>query len=391
MGQYFRRLSLSLLSLWLSACSGNAIPLAPETPTPAVTPVLAGQVITAEHVVNLTELTKLSTEGAGPVTALMFTPDVQTLWVVYAREGALRQWGLSDGALLLTLNVYPVGLGGAAFDRTGTLLATGAGAEWEAHISDYDYWGWDVWDISRGQIAKQMDRYDPSVPLHRQLGILSDDILLSPDGRWVLEISVGADERVWQYKSFFTYGLATKQVGVIYHNAGREPEEDDFDVIAFDALGEFFAAADEAGKVAIYPFQPPEYPKVAQAIIEKPGKELGPRPLALAFDPRRRWLAGVRGTELVVWDLQSSKSKRQLEASVGESAGLTAGLAFDPSGNLLGVGTANGWQLWDVNEKQLIAEGTGVEVYAVTFSPDGRLFAWGDSSGAVHIWGVADQ
>ncbi|MEK7784038.1 MAG: WD40 repeat domain-containing protein, partial [Chloroflexota bacterium] len=37
---------------------------------------------------------------------------------------------------------------------------------------------------------------------------------------------------------------------------------------------------------------------------------------------------------------------------------------------------------------ELVASGTDVEVYAVAFSPDGRLFAWGDASGVVHVWGV---
>jgi WD40 repeat protein len=37
-----------------------------------------------------------------------------------------------------------------------------------------------------------------------------------------------------------------------------------------------------------------------------------------------------------------------------------------------------------------VAQGTG-QVYAVTFSPDGRLFAWGDANGVVHLWGVPEK
>jgi WD40 repeat protein len=210
---------------------------------------------------------------------------------------------------------------------------------------------------------------------------------MSPDGDWVLMISTSADRSLEGFKSFSTYGMAGDQGSEGYINLVRKREEDDFDVIAFDVQGEFFAAADEAGKVAVFPFRPPKYPRQAQAILEKPGP-LGPRPLALAFDPRRRWLAGVRGDELIVWNLQSLRYERQLEASVGHIAGLTASLAFDPSGELLGVGTANGWQMWNVKEKQLVTQGTDVRVYAVGFSPDGRLFAWGDANGVVHLWGI---
>lgn len=375
---------LSLLCLVFSACGD--VPLAYESPMPAVTPVLTAQAITPENVARLTETAHLAVDNAGPVASLTFTPDMQTLLVAYAREGMLRHWRLADGSLLRTLDVHPVEFGGAAFDAAGKLLATSAGVEWEAHKLEDKYLGWQVWDVQTGSLIKQLGKTNDSI-LTREL---YPDILLSPDGHWVLMVSASADRGLRGLKDLFMYGMATEQVGDAYVNFARKPEEDDFDVIAFDAQGEFFAAADESGKVAIYPFHPPTYPKQAQAVIEKPSV-LGPQPLALAFDPRRRWLAAVRGKELIVWNLQSPQHERQFTASTGEDSGLTASLAFDPSGNLLGVGTANGWQIWNVKGKQFIVQGTGVEAYAVTFSPDGRLFAWGDTEGIVHLWSIPEK
>jgi len=343
--------------------------------------------VTAESVTNLAEVLRLTSDDTGPIASLMFTPDVQTLLAVYAHEGKLRHWKLTDGTMTTTLEVYPVGLGGAAFDASGTMLVTSAGAEWEEHVRDDEYLGWQVWNVQNGEVIKQGGKYYDSF-LTRSL---IPDILLKRDGSWALMIRISPAEDQINLKSFFIDGVMIDQTGDGYYDFSRKPEQDDFDVIAFDAQSEFFAAADEAGKVAIYAFRPPDYPRLPEAVIEKPGKELGPRPLALAFDPKRRWLAGVRGIDLIVWDLRSFGYQRQIEATVGDIAGITASLAFDPSGTLLGVGTANGWQIWDVNEKKLVAEGTGVEVYAVAFSPDGRLFAWGDLSGVVHVWGIPDK
>jgi hypothetical protein len=51
------------------------------------------------------------------------------------------------------------------------------------------------------------------------------------------------------------------------------------------------------------------------------------------------------------------------------------------------VGTTSGWQLWSVGNKKLLLENERA-TFAVTFSPDGRLFAWGDTEGDIHLWGV---
>jgi WD40 repeat protein len=384
MGKHSKTILFSLLCLAFSACSN--IPAAGEAPMPVVTPALTIQAITVKNAARLTEVSLLATDDAGPVAALAFAPDMQTLLVAYGSEGKLRHWQLADGGLLRTLDVCPVGLGGAAFDSAGTLLATSAGAEWEAHRFDDEYLGWQVWDVRTGSIVEQFGKtYDSALTR-----TLNPDILLSPDGHWVLRIRTSADKSLDGFSSLSIWGLVTEQTSGVYINFDRRPEEDDFDVLAFDVQGEFFAAADESGKVAVFSFRPPQYPKQAQAVIEEPS-DLGSRPLALAFDSRRRWLAGIRSTELIVWDLQSPWYERRLEASLGDVVGLTASLAFDPSGTLLGVGSANGWQIWNIEDKQLVAQGTDVEVYAVMFSPDGCLFAWGGANGLVHLWGIPDN
>ncbi len=381
-----RYLRLLLLGLCLTGC-GDGFPTAFPLPTPAAIAPLGTRVMTVETIHELEEIDSLSDKDAGTVAGLLFTPDLQTLLAVYTNEGRLRHWQLASGKVTKLFDVQPVGLGAVAFDATGMMLATGGGADWEDHLNNDHYVGWRVWDVNTGDVIKGTN-YEVFERLgHRQF---IPDIVLRPDGRYVTMISASPDLELRSLKSFFTVGVTISQTGDLFVNFSRAPEEDDFDVIALDTRGEFLVAADEMGKVAIYPYEPPKYPEKPRAVVEKAGVR-GARPLALAFDASRHWLARVRGTEIIVWDLQKWNYQRQLEGSVGDLSGISASLAFDPSGTLLGVGTANGWQIWNVDKGKLLLEQTGVEVYAVTFSPDGRLFAWGDGSGVVHIWGIPDK
>ena len=43
--------------------------------------------------------------------------------------------------------------------------------------------------------------------------------------------------------------------------------------------------------------------------------------------------------------------------------------------------------MWAVERREKVLEGREGS-YAVAFSPDGRLLAWGDLEGRVHLWGI---
>jgi WD40 repeat protein len=281
--------------------------------------------------------------------------------------------------------MHPIFLGATTFDAQASLVASSAGPDWENHLWDDRYLGWQVWNIQTGELVLQMGKKDENLPIRA----FYSDIVLSPDGQWILTVGTSSDRDLREMKSLYLCGVWNHQGAGMYVDLGRRPEQDDWDVLAFDAQGEFFAAADESGQVAVFSFDPPHYPAYAHTIVEASGQH-GARPLAVAFDSERHWLARIRGTTLQVWDLQAFRYPHQLEVSTGGQAGLTAGVVFDPSGQLLAVATVNGWQIWDVGEKKQLAGQTGVEVYAIAFSPDGRLFAWGDTAGVVHVWGIRE-
>jgi WD40 repeat protein len=386
MRHYIKISSFLFLACWLTACGG--IPSAGRLQSLQSTPVYNTQEITAENIANITEFAQFSENNAGEVAAITFTPDMQTLLAAYAGEGVLRHWSLKDSDLELTTDIHPVNPGAVSFDGTGSKLVTAAGWAWEAHKLNDDYLGSRVWDTKTGNLILRdgQNRFTPGSLDGIRIVI---DAIISPDGKWLLESEASAGEDVNNFKHFFQVEVATGQLGTFLVDFSRHREEDDFDVIAFDFQGEFFAAAGETGEVDIFRFNPPEYPAKPFDTIEEPG-QVGDRPLALAFDQQRQWLARVKGNTLTIWNLRSNSYKHQLDVSIGEAVGPTASLAFNPSGTLLGVGTANGWQIWDVKNRVLLAENTDAEVYAVAFSPDGRLFACGDALGVINIWGISE-
>jgi WD40 repeat protein len=381
---------LVTVCLGVIACASNKpphrIPLATSAPVIATSTVIS-EVLTPKNVERLKEVQHLAVDDAGPVAALAFSPDQQTLLVAHSGEGVLRRWMLADADLLATLNLAPFGLGGTSFDADGTLFATSAGAEWETHRFDEAYKDYSVWNTQTGEAV---------IASSEGSEVLYPEIQISPDGYWFFRIGVDEDGILQHDKPIWSSGVQRGGMLTTLHlGIDPAPEEFDYDVLVFDMQGDYFAAANEAGKVAVYRFDkanphgPPGEVDYAFVVIEPSNlNTLGPVPLALGFDPTRHWLARVRGKELVVWDLQSDDYQRHMEGSVGDVIGISASLAFNPTGDLLGVGTANGWQIWNVETGELLASVSDVEVYAVMFSPDGRLFVWGDSLGIVHIWGV---
>jgi WD40 repeat protein len=166
------------------------------------------------------------------------------------------------------------------------------------------------------------------------------------------------------------------------------------EAVAFDSTGDYVAMSSTSGSVRVEQWEPGQLSPSEQlnhtVRLEEPkipyaGKGPLRNPLAIAFDPTRRWLASIMSGTLSVYDLGAMR--RAWETDLGDP-GPAAALAFDPTGNLLAVGSLYGWQIWDVSNKKQLLDTRGVPVYALGFSPDGRLFAFGDARGTVHVWGT---
>jgi WD40 repeat protein len=219
--------------------------------------------------------------------------------------------------------------------------------------------------------------------------MLYNRLVLSPSGEWLLTIVTSDADVLGNMKNITTVWVEGSRGWCGGGNLDRIPEEDDFDVVAFDAAGAMYAASDQTGQVRLWDFRPDACPVQGRSVED--GGPVGDVPLALAFDPSRRWLARVRGTDLTIWDLSTWGYPHQLHTQVGAVSGEYAALEFDPSGTLLAVGTTEGWQIWDVAGRRMLLESKEGSVYAVTFSADGRLFAYGDTHGIIHVLGVPSE
>ncbi len=359
---------LLLLALLVGACQSSRqhIALTPK-PTPVLTPVYSTIPLTSDNIRNMVELAHLSDGASGLVAGLIFTSDGQDLLAFYSEEeGVLRHWRLAGNVLSSTVRVGSVGLTAVAFDEQARFLATGAGKLAPATQADYSasFNGARLWDTQSG---RRVFDTDPA-------GLPAVDVVLSSDGRWLVEVGSGGLD-VWN-----TNTKRKVLALVIGGEIKADHTRTSITAAAIDQTGTWIASANDGGTVDI---SDRNGDTIWMGHIDDGGV-----PLALAFNAARTRLAAVTTKSLVVWDLQAWIEGVKI-FSQPLSVNPLASLVFNPDDTLLAIGTSNGWQIWSVAVGKLLIENKE-PTYAVAFSPDGRLFAWGDTKGVVHIWGVKE-
>jgi len=110
---------------------------------------------------------------------------------------------------------------------------------------------------------------------------------------------------------------------------------------------------------------------------------------SMVFSPDGSTLAtGHYDGEIRLWNAQTGELRQVLA-----TGGVVESLAFNPDGSLLASGEGTGSnqvRLWDIEIGQLvrILESHEHPVVSLAFSPDGRLLASGSFDGTVWLWGV---
>ncbi len=158
------------------------------------------------------------------------------------------------------------------------------------------------------------------------------------------------------------------------------------DSIAFSRSGQTLAAGMADGTIKIW-----------QADSGREWKENFPRHslavTALVYSPDGTTIAsGSKDKTIKVWRLQRPEVGRVLH-NFTEHQDLISSLAFSPDGQILVSSSIDRTiKIWDLRSGgllQSISVGTGVEVYEVAISPDGRILASGNNR-EIKLWNLPD-
>ena len=285
---------------------------------------------------------------------MAFSPDGQVV-ATGARDGIVRLWQVSDGALLHTLEGHTRSVSGIAFFRDGTLLISSAR---DSTVG--------IWQVSDGTLLSWLKE--------DVRGILS--LALSPDDSMVALGSFGA-VRVWEVDTEIFTLIDSQEYPGSYVNS-----------LAFSPDGAVLAIAlsDDTVWLRRIPDGKP---------LLRLGGHTG-KMLSLALSPDGRYLAtGGDDNILNLWQLDE-KRKGEFEAQhilTLQHPNWVKSLAFFPDGTMLASGTLDGEvRLWGVPDGDLlkILYTPWYRVMSVAFSPDGRTLASVTSGGDLRLWRIAE-
>ncbi len=362
-------------------------------------------VINPKNVTNMIEI--FATQRGWrrkPIAAIAVSPNNKRLFLTRAgASGIIQIWSLTDGTLIKEIDVGPVSVTGTSFRADGQFLGLTSGqTELTMNDSGYatDLSGVIVVNSTTGVVEAEFGSGFRGV--REKDGQLWSGITLSPDGIWLITGDEGGS-------SF--WDLVEKK-GRSGSAVGRRST-----AATFNSKSDRAAITYEGGEFELLDVQFNSDTDWNVSLQKKLGA-VDEVPLDLAFSPDDTWLAHLSHTKLILFNLKEidkildpgyvawSKDAdidyqaelERLDAQMKQiyqnlfvkdvEPGPAGALAFNPASNLLAVGTSTGWQIWDVEQQELLIEHDADGVYALTFSPDGKWFAWGDANGTVHLWAV---
>ena len=350
-------------------------------------------------------------EGKLATFALAFSPDGKILATGDARQegktltsSVIHLWDVSSGRELRQFRGHLFGTNQLAFSPDGKrLLSSGGGGP--IH----------VWDVATGEEALPFAEHTSYV----------NSVAHSPDGRLVAtggldgmirlweplsdkpahQLPDGHHQRVWQVafapdgQTLLSYG---NDGSIRFWDvaAGRETrklqiwtDERPPGSFALSPDGRTLAVWRKNGAVALLDAATGEERRLLKGSAEQGG--------TICFSPDGRLLAVLslaRNADTGLVQLWDAASGRELHKwTVARPARIT----FSPDGRTLAMGGTDYFLPAGVSERTFHAWDTATgqdqpfratqpaRVFSVTFSPDGRMLAWGDGAGYVTLWDVA--
>jgi WD40 repeat protein len=259
-----------------------------------------------------------------------------------------------------------------AFSPDGRTLAAG----WHAGLVS-------LWDVTRPDDVKP-------VGAPRVLGcpdVFSHRIAFSPDGRTLAAGNQNTTVSLWN---------TVDPDNPAPRGAPLTGPEDPVNAVAFSPDGRTLAAGDSGGTVTLWDTADPNRPvRLRKSLTGANGSIF-----SLVFSPDGHTLAAAGDNELgsiALWDISDPAHPDAKPGISHSDTSSVASLAFSRDGTMLAAGGdgSNGsvgpWSTTDpgVRIGQRIDQPTATSTW-VTFSPDGRTLATGNSRGTVTLWNATD-
>lgn len=308
-------------------------------------------------------------ENAGPVGALAFSPDGQTL-LTGASAGILRLWDVASRTPLA-----PPLLGHTDFITSAAFSPDGL------HFASTDngsnrllLWRLTPYTTFSLPLGAGRTTSDPGIDGSAQ-------VVFSPDGTWVATGNCAGEILLWNLNT-------ARQARPLSPPPGSTPPHDCVRSLAFSADGQWLGEGFESGTVLVWSLSGAGAPAPAISYRRSGSQDI----IGVALSPDGQYVASTTlgDSRTMLVDTQNGQILHQFT----NPHIIPLGAAFSPDGSLLAVSNEDSTiTLWNVqaNTEDRTLSGAQSPGVALAFSPDGRTLAMLGQRGDLTLWDVANH
>lgn len=346
---------------------------------------------------NASQPVVLTAQGSTPgrVVALNFAADTGNLTAVHAsrvdKAGQVTVWDSKTHTIVQQRTIDWIDRQLTALSATNNMLVSVDGRPKivDQHRNEFDSPNGltkliVIWDVSTGEQRKLFPLYYSGYSIRGITVAYSGHQILQVD---TLEVSLeSTDPRIKQHG---------ESIPTIIPSEDATEPPDTFAVGAFDQNGRLFALGFDSGVVWLRNLTG-ELSSVAAGALWPHVAQGDPKVLALAFDAQGDRLAILRPNSIELRNLRSwftflwppFEQFWPVQMATDVPPAKAGQVAFSPRGDLLAIGTSQGWQLRRTSDLTVLAQQTNVAITSVAFSVDGCTVAFGTQDGAIEVWSM---